>query len=105
MKSELLLRIKDAETSAKARVEAAEAEAKTILAEARRQADAILAEGRTQSDFAHQSRIEAARKEADAAGKKAATKGQKDAEAVRARFLAGVTGVPTRAIKVIESHL
>jgi V/A-type H+-transporting ATPase subunit G/H len=105
LKSELLLRIKDAETGAKSRIAQAEAEAKTILADARRQAEALLAEGRAQADFAHSSRLEAARKDADAAGKKLAVKGQKDAETVRARFLAGSAGVAERALKVIESKL
>ena len=75
MKSELLLRIKDAEAAASTRVAAAETEAK-----------AILAEGRTQADFAYTSMVKKARKDAEANAKKTVAKGQSDAQASQAKF-------------------
>lgn len=105
MQSELLLRIKDAETAAKTRVAQAEAEAKAIVADARRQADAILAEGRAQADFAYSSRVDNARKDADVKAKATQAKGQKDAAALRKRYETGAAGATERALKILEAKL
>ena len=105
MKSELLTRIKEAETAANSRVQAAESEAKQIVAEARRQADAILADARQQADFAHQSRLDAARAAAEKASATEVAKGKKSAEALRKKYESGVTGATDRVLKLLEAKL
>ena len=105
MKSELLTRIKDAETDANARVQAAEAEAKQLVAEARRQADAILADARAQADFAYQSRIDAARGSADKAAAAEVAKGQKAAQAIRSKFASGLPAATERVLALLEAKL
>ena len=105
MKSELLLRIKDAETAANSRVAAAEAEAKGIVADARRQAEAILADARQQADFAYQSRIDAARAASEKTSAAEVSKGKKAAEALRKRYESGVAGSTDRILKVLEEKL
>jgi vacuolar-type H+-ATPase subunit H len=105
LKSDLLLRIKDAETAAGQRVAQAEAEAKQVVAESRRQAEALLAEGRAQADFAYTARIEQARKAAETEGQKAVAKGKAQAQSARKGFESGLSGATGRALKVIEGRL
>ena len=105
MKGELLLRIKDAETEANRKVAAAEEQAKAIVADARRQAEALLADARQQADFAYQSRVEAARKAADAEAHKTVANGQKLAADLRKRFEAGAAAAAPRVVKLFEGSL
>lgn len=105
MKSDLLLKIKSAESEADGRVAAAEVEAKAIVADARRQAEAILAEGRAQTDFAHQSRIETARKAAETEATKTVAAGQKKAAETKKRVEAGLPAAIERSVKLFEERL
>lgn len=105
MKSELLLRIKEAETEANRKVAAAEEQAKAIVADARRQAEAILADARQQADFAYQSRVEAARKAAEAEAQKTVANGQKLAADLRKRFESGAAAAAPRVVKLFEGSL
>lgn len=105
VKSDLLVRIKDAEAEAQSRQAQAEAEAKAIVADARRQAEAMLAEGRAQADFAAQSRLEQARKAAGEEAKKAVAAGEKQAAALRKRFESAATGAAPRVVKLFEDRL
>ncbi len=105
MKSDLLVRIKDAEAEASSRHANAEAESAAIVADARRQAEAILAEARTQADYAHQSRLETARKAADEDAKKVVASGQKEAAALRKRFESAAADAAPRVVKLFEERL
>jgi vacuolar-type H+-ATPase subunit H len=105
VKSDLLVRIKDAEAEAASRQSQAEGEAQAIVADARRQAEAILAEARTQADFAHQSRLEAARKAADEDAKKVVAAGNGQAAALRKRFESVAADAAPRVVKLFEERL
>lgn len=105
MKSELLLRIKEAETEANRKVASAEEQAKAVVADARRQAEALLADARQQADFAYQSRIDASRKDADAEGKKTVAKGTKKAADLRKSFESGAAAAAPRVVKLFEGRL
>jgi V/A-type H+/Na+-transporting ATPase subunit G/H len=105
MKGELLLRIKDAEADANRKVAAAEEQAKAIVADARRQAESLLADARQQADFAYQSRIDQARAQGEADGKKTVANGQKLAGDLRKRFEAGAAAAAPRITKLFESNL
>jgi len=105
MKSDLLMRIKDAETAASQRQAQAEAEAKQILAEARRQAESLLADARQQADFAYSAKLEQARKQAEAEAKKTVAGGAQQAEAARKSFQSGLPQAVQRGVKLIEGRL
>ncbi|MHB8632773.1 MAG: hypothetical protein ACYDBQ_02230 [Thermoplasmatota archaeon] len=105
MKSELLLRIKEAEGAADQHVAQAEAQAKSLVAEARRQAEALLADAKTQSDFAYTRRLEKARVDGEEEAKRLLAAGQKRATQLKAHFEAGVAAALPRAIKIFEEHL
>lgn len=105
VKSDILLRIQEAEAESHRKQADAEAQAKQIEADARRQADAIVAEGKQQADFAYQSRIDAAKENAEADAKSVAASGDKKAAELRKRFESGVTGAGTRAVKILEGRL
>lgn len=105
LKSDLLMRIKDAETAAATRTQAAEAEAKQLLADARRQAEAILADARQQADFAYSAKVEQARKQAETEAARTVQKGGGQAEAARKAFQSGLPQATQRALKVIEGRL
>ena len=105
MKGELLLRIKDAESEADRKVAAAEEQAKAIVADARRQAEAVLADAKAQSDFAYQSRIDQARAQGEADGKKTVANGQKLAADLRKRFETGAAAAAPRVVKLFEGRL
>ncbi|HUR61451.1 MAG TPA: HrpE/YscL family type III secretion apparatus protein [Candidatus Thermoplasmatota archaeon] len=105
MKSDLLMRIKDAETAANQRTAAAEAEAKQVLAEARRQAEAILADARQQADFAYAAKVEQARKQAESEASRTVQKGGAQGESARKAFQSGLPQATQRALKVIEGRL
>ena len=105
MKSELLLRIKEAEVEANRKVASTEDQATAVVADARRQAEAVLADARQQTDFAFQSRIDAARKEADAEAKKTVAKGERQAAELRKRFEASAPAAAPRVLKLFEGRL
>jgi vacuolar-type H+-ATPase subunit H len=105
LKSDLLLRIKDAETSAAQRIAQAEGEAKLVLAEARRQAESLLADARQQADFAYSGKVEQARKQAEGEALKTIAKGGQKAQGARSAFQSALPEATKRALKVIEARL
>ncbi len=105
VKNDLLLRIKDAETSAKSREDAAHAEAQKIVAEARRQAESVVADAKQQADFAYQGRLDQARASAKAESEKVVAEGHKKATANRKKFETGLNAAVERTVKRIEGHL
>ena len=105
MKSELLLRIKDAETAATEKVDAAEAQAHKILTQARREAERVLTEGRAQADAAYADRMAEVRAAAEEEGKKILSNGKRTATNLRKKFDAGIDGVTDRVLKLFEESL
>lgn len=105
MKGELLLRIKDAEAEANRKVAQAEEQAKAVVADARRQAESLVADAKQQADFAFQSRLDQARAQGEADGKKAIANGTRLAADLRKRFEAGAPAAAPRVLKLFESNL
>lgn len=105
MKSDLLLRIKDAETAADQKVEAAQAEAQQIITDARREAERILADGRAEADAAYADKLDEARAVADADAKKAISNGKRQATNARKKFDDGIDGVTDRVLTLFEESL
>lgn len=105
MKSELLMRIKDAEAAADARVAEARDEAQKTVAEARREAERIVADGKAAADASYQARLDEARTAAQADAEQVLAEGDKQAKALRKRFAAGMDGVGGRVQKLFEGRL
>lgn len=105
MKSDLLLRIRDAESAASEQVAKAEEEAAKLVADARRQAEKTVAEGRAKADQAYQDRIAEARAAFAEAEKKAIASGKRQATTLRKKFDGGIDGAVDRVLELFEESL
>ncbi len=105
VKSELLHRIKDAETAADERVAQAEAEAKQIRADARREAESIQAQGRDTAESTAQDLLATARSEAEATAETTVEAGLKKAKRLRASFEESAGDATGRVLKLFEERL
>lgn len=105
MKTELLGRVKDAETAAAQRVSAAEDEARKLVAAARRKAEQVIVDGRAAAETARQQALDAARDDVAEEGKKLLAGGKRQATNLRKKFETGVDGVTDRVVKILEESL
>lgn len=105
MKTELLGRVKDAETAATGRIAAAEDEARKIVADARRKAEQIVIDGRAAAEAARQGTLDAARETVGEETKKLLASGKRQVTNLRKKFEAGVDGVTDRVVAIIEESL
>lgn len=105
MKSELLLQIQDAESTAAKRIADAEAQAQQIVADARREADAMTTEGREQADHAYQAKLDAARQSASSESERIMAEGTEVAANLRSGFEARGDGVADRVLALFEESL
>lgn len=104
LKSELLLRIKQAEEEAASRVEQAEEEAKRIVTDARRQAEERIQEGKARADEEAAAKIEAVKVELREAEAQKIAEGRRDAESLRDRFSSGLEGTTDRILDLFEER-
>ena len=105
LKSDLLLRIRDAEAEADEKVKAAEAEAQKIGQEARREAERIVADGKASADAAYHDVVATTRADAEEASKKVLTGGKRQATTLRKRFEDNAPNVTERVLTLFEEKL